>query len=268
MSAGQEMTLDPLRDLRVDGLRADRVAEMFYRNGLVVFERTVPEDWIAHTMHSTMRHLERQLDSIGSEYRQNLGTGLEVVSSELAQRSSGRFDVSLSAGVPATAALLPGGAAPILAAISAILGQDWRVELHGAVVALPGAQEMAWHVDGSHLFPELPLHLPAHALNLFIPLVDIPEEMGPTEFCPGSQFLTRGTRPSYVQPSVPPESLHYTGTPVRAAVPAGTALLADFRTLHRALPNRSERPRPLLYFSCAKPWFRDGSFAAQRAEDA
>lgn len=242
------MTSDALRDLLVDGLSADRVAELFYRKGLVAFARTMPEDWIARTLNLTMELLEARL-------------GREAGTSEVVERSPARFDIKLTSGSRPSAALPPSEAEAILAAVGAILGDGWRVELHGAVVALPGAGEMPWHVDGSHLFPELPIHLPAHALNLFIPLVDITEDLGPTEFCPGSHFLTRGTQPSYIQSSVAPESLGYTDRPVRAAIPAGAAVLFDFRTLHRAMPNRSGQVRPILYLSCAKHWFRDGAFS-------
>lgn len=250
-------------ELLVDGLSADRVAEIFYRKGVVAFHRTMPEDWIARASSFTMKRLEAHIASLESRHKRDIGIGKEAGSNEIVQRSSGRFDLNFASELPASAELPSMDAEAILAAVGAILGHDWRIELRGALVALPGAREMAWHVDGSHLFPGLPIHLPAHALNIFIPLVDITEEMGPTEFCPGSHFLTRNTRPSYVQSSVSLESLGYTDIPVRGTLSTGAALLADFRTLHRALSNRSKHPRPILYFSCAKPWFRDGAFPEQ-----
>lgn len=236
-------------DLFMDGQGADRVAEAFYRKGVVAFERGMQADWLARARTYTMTCMETCL-----------AAGAEATPGLVVQRSPGRFDIRFAAGSLADVEPPTMDAEDILAAVGAILGRDWRFELRGAVVALPGAGEMPWHVDGAHLFPELPVHLPAHALNVFVPLVDITDELGPTEFCPGSHFLTRDTRPSYVESNVPPERLGYTDRPVPAAVPAGAVVLADFRTLHRALPNRSGRPRPLAYFSCARPWFRDGAF--------
>ena len=43
----------------------------------------------------------------------------------------------------------------------------------------------AWHADGPHLFEQGPT-LPAHALNVFLPLVDLTAQNGPTQFAPGS----------------------------------------------------------------------------------
>ncbi len=236
-------------DLFVDGQSADRVAEVFHRKGVVVFERVMRADWIAHTLRYTMTSVETQVVA-----------ATEAKPGAAVQRSPGRFDLKFTPGSLAAAEPPPMNAEHVLAAVGAILGSDWRFELRGAVVAFPGAGEMSWHIDGAHLFPELPIHLPAHALNIFVPLVDITEELGPTEFCPGSHFLTRGTQPSYIEMDVHPARLGYTESPARAVIPAGAVVLADFRTLHRALPNRCEHARPLAYFACARPWFRDGAF--------
>ena len=48
----------------------------------------------------------------------------------------------------------------------------------------PHAQE--WHRDGQALSPEPSAQLQPHCINLFIPLVDITEDVGPTEFWPGT----------------------------------------------------------------------------------
>ena len=53
------------------------------------------------------------------------------------------------------------------------------------VVAEPGACEQSWHADGGHL--SVATHLPCHCLNVFLPLIDITEELGPTELRPGAQ---------------------------------------------------------------------------------
>ena len=50
-------------------------------------------------------------------------------------------------------------------------------------MCLPGAGDQAWHSDGAHV--SLSKHLPCHVLNVFIPLVDLTLELGPTEFRPG-----------------------------------------------------------------------------------
>ena len=40
--------------------------------------------------------------------------------------------------------------------------------------------------------------LPCHCLNVFIPLIDIGIENGPTEFRPGSQLLTQNFKSSFL----------------------------------------------------------------------
>jgi hypothetical protein len=53
------------------------------------------------------------------------------------------------------------------------------------VIAEPGAAEQKWHADGGHL--SMTTHLPCHCLNIFLPLVAITEELGPTELRPGKR---------------------------------------------------------------------------------
>jgi hypothetical protein len=91
-----------------------------------------------------------------------------------------------------------------------------------------GAQ--AWHMDGAHLFDgDAALALPPHALTMFVPLVDLTHENGPTEFAPGSHRLRLADGPADDAP--------------RAAIlaPAGSAIVFDYRTWHRGLPNCGAR---------------------------
>lgn len=62
--------------------------------------------------------------------------------------------------------------------------QSYHLTNLSAVIATPGAKEQKWHVDGGHL--DLERHLPCHCLSVFIPLVDMSVELGPTEFLPGA----------------------------------------------------------------------------------
>jgi len=80
------------------------------------------------------------------------------------------------------------------------LGRGYRVMFMGVVWSCPGSQGQDWHTDVAPLFPgsgsgpastSLPLLLPAHALNIFLPLVAMTPELGPTaahreerSFCP------------------------------------------------------------------------------------
>ena len=47
------------------------------------------------------------------------------------------------------------------------------------------------------------------------------------------------------------------GAHVRLEADAGSAILFDYRTFHAGGANRSDRPRPILYFVYARSWYRD-----------
>ena len=51
----------------------------------------------------------------------------------------------------------------------------------GCVVAMPGCPRQPVHPDGKHLFDEGD-HLPPHCITVFVPLIDMSEQLGPTGF--------------------------------------------------------------------------------------
>ena len=61
--------------------------------------------------------------------------------------------------------------------------EDYYLCNMSIVIAVPGAAEQSWHADGGHV--DLTKHLSCHCLNIFIPLVDVPLSLGPTQFKPG-----------------------------------------------------------------------------------
>ena len=67
--------------------------------------------------------------------------------------------------------------------VRGILGEDATVINQSVVVNMPGGSAQAWHVDGAHV--STTKHLPCHVLNVFVPLIDMTLELGPTEFRPG-----------------------------------------------------------------------------------
>lgn len=95
--------------------------------------------------------------------------------------------------------------------------------------------------------------LPPYALNLFVPLVDLTEEMGPTEFILGS----------HAWGSDPPHgfglSSDRTGgeKDLRLVLPAGSVIIADYRTIHRGTRNRSRESRPVAMYIYGRHWWRD-----------
>ena len=123
--------------------------------------------------------------------------------------------------------------------------------------------EQAWHADGPHeVFPAtaaesaaaaLGGQLPPHALTVFFPLVDVTDENGPTEFALGSH------RPGHEYDAADAADEAAAGAPPRAPIcaRAGSAVVFDYRTWHRGLPNRSMADRPVLYAVVSRPWWKD-----------
>ena len=115
----------------------------------------------------------------------------------------------------------------------------------------PHAQE--WHRDGQALSADPSTQLPPHCLNLFVPLVDVTEHVGPTEFWVGTH-----QEPTYhalkteqkVTTTPTPEASPDASTATILA-PAGSAILFDYRTIHRGGANSSGKRRRVLYLTYA-----------------
>jgi ectoine hydroxylase-related dioxygenase (phytanoyl-CoA dioxygenase family) len=73
---------------------------------------------------------------------------------------------------------------------------------------MPDAETQVYHQDGVHLTTQT--QKPCHAINVFVPLVDLTTRNGPTEFCLGSHILGNdGFDKDYVETPRPKA-----GTPV------------------------------------------------------
>ena len=129
-----------------------------------------------------------------------------------------------------------------------LLGGTMNHNFDGVVVAEPGAAAQEPHMDGGHLFHAthgFSLDLPVHMVNVFIPLIDVPLEVGPTEFWPQSH------RAQYVDSVEEIESVALTAQ-------RGDAIIFDYRIFHRGCPNLSTERRPVLYQTYSRSWCKDG----------
>eukprot|EP00041_Stephanoeca_diplocostata_P007924 m.113721 g.113721 ORF g.113721 m.113721 type:complete len:177 (+) comp17097_c0_seq1:1293-1823(+) len=128
-----------------------------------------------------------------------------------------------------------------------------------------------WHTDGAHLFdaetlaetahaagaptdpPPSPssayVHLPPHALTVFVGLDDVDQAQGWPEFFRGSHQQSVA-RELEAGAAVDP--------PVSFPVTKQSAIVFDYRIVHRGTANtHATKDRPLLYLVYAKPWFCD-----------
>ena len=115
------------------------------------------------------------------------------------------------------------------------------------MLSFPGSTNQPWHQDGPHIagsggnagsggtaFGDGSFVAPLHAVNVFVPLIDITSQNG------GTEFIAK-THLDY-------DHREASRTPL---VKAGHALIFDYRTKHRGLGNQSSDERPLLYITCA-----------------
>jgi len=155
------------------------------------------------------------------------------------------------------------------------------LNFNGCLMSLPGAKEQLWHIDGEHLYTSEEnvrcygdnnvtffdrekderkdnSILPAHCLNIFIPLVDVESNNGGTEFCLGSHFHTKFFSDDIVwQDKTWKDRIGFKGDVMAVKVNAGEVLAFDYRVLHRALEHGGKEARPLLYYTFTKRWFSD-----------
>ena len=104
---------------------------------------------------------------------------------ECSQRCAGRLDFRLGLDRPPFSSdelVYNGMWWPL---IQRLLGENAVLLTAGIVMAYPieTPVPLGWHRDGPHLYQA---HLPPHAFNVMVPLCDCSEELGPTEYVPGS----------------------------------------------------------------------------------
>jgi ectoine hydroxylase-related dioxygenase (phytanoyl-CoA dioxygenase family) len=129
--------------------------------------------------------------------------------------------------------------------VEAILGRDCHLIAMSALRTGPGEGISAWHVDETVRFPrpkDAPLDsripIPCFVLNFNYYLCDVDEELGPTQFAPGSHRSGRQPQPEDFDRDGNPS---YEGRGVVSATgPAGAAVLWHDQTWHRGAPNRSK----------------------------
>lgn len=133
----------------------------------------------------------------------------------------------------------------IIDLLEAILGTDCHLIANSALRTLPGEGISTWHADETVRFP-LPdgvpldprIQMPCFVINLNYYLCDVDEELGPTQFVPGTHRSGRQPRPEDRDADGNPS---YNGrSAVSALGPAGTAVMWHDQTWHRGAPNRSQ----------------------------
>jgi ectoine hydroxylase-related dioxygenase (phytanoyl-CoA dioxygenase family) len=129
----------------------------------------------------------------------------------------------------------------LLPVLNAALDDGFVLSAFGIVCSLSSAPAQHRHADGGILFPRSGIDklLPAAAITVGIPLLEMNEVHGTTTLWLGSHRHTNHPGDEGIEP----------------VVREGSCMLWDFRLKHRGTPNRSVLPRPLLYMTYCRPWF-------------
>lgn len=126
----------------------------------------------------------------------------------------------------------------IIQFIEKILNPLYVIESVLAPVTGPGSEMQHKHSDGGGTYGEkYDLMLPAHAVGLMIPLIDMDSTTGTTRVWAGSQI--NPGREEYVD----------------LQIKKGSCFLIDTRILHAGTPNISNALRPMIYITYSFPWY-------------
>ena len=144
----------------------------------------------------------------------------------------------------------------VLPIVRELLGQDCILQSVGVVCAYPGAPMQPVHRDYPALFAEaggLNAFFPPFALHVVVPLVDLTPETGTTALWEGSHRV-KSSRDEGNWSQVGPDQLEGAILPMPRM---GDCYFMDYRLRHTGTPNKSDRPRPILYLIYSRRWFMD-----------
>lgn len=145
----------------------------------------------------------------------------------------------------------------ILEILEEALGKDFVIDSYGIVLSLPGSKDQRLHHDGGLFGNQIDRILPVYAITVVIPLIEMNTETGSTKVWPG-------THRSVIRDAENQDLSNLTGH-IMPLVKEGSSIIWDYRTMHLGRENTSHTPRPILYITYCKPWFRDtGNFHHKR----
>ncbi|HKJ17498.1 MAG TPA: phytanoyl-CoA dioxygenase family protein [Xanthomonadales bacterium] len=148
-------------------------------------------------------------------------------------------------------------AAPmVLPIVQELLGKDCILQSVGVVCAYPGAEMQHVHRDHPPLFAEaggLNAFFPPYALHVVIPLIDLDDETGTTALWEGSHRIKSAQQEARWSE----KELRQLKGAILPKPKIGDCYFMDYRLRHTGTPNRSDRPRPILYLVYSRRWFLD-----------
>ena len=243
---GASVQVELIDELMVECKDCSRAGPaLFDRFGVFAIRDAVPLATLAELQRAATANLDEVLRYRALHYA--AGTMGNGTWRELCCRDGDRFDVHFRMAEEPFATLGRGGGC-WCEAVRRILGPDAKLLYTGQIVACgcdpePDSDEeeagdQAWHMDGKHMDDHL--QLPCHTLTVLVPLVDVNADNGATEFSLGTHM----------------HECEDLGERL-IECKAGSAIVFDYRLLHRGTANRTTVDRPILYFTYARAGVED-----------
>ena len=113
----------------------------------------------------------------------------------------------------------------------------FRLMTEGVVVSKPGSAAQGFHYDG----------LNGGVFNVFISLVDVERDADGTQFWTNSHRSVEGAQFKHRYP--PADVNKIISQSESPGVQAGDMIIFDYPLIHRGLPNKGTRIRPVAYFT-------------------
>lgn len=200
------------------------LVDEFHERGYLILRKALPPEHLLELRAGVLRAFDEPDDGYGSIIRVQMFERAEMFERVIDQ---------------------PG----VIDLVETILGQDCHLTAQAAARTSPGNTISEWHVDDAVRFPlpadvKLPdnIRMPCTSVHMIYYLVDVPLELGPTQFVPRSHRSGR-------EPPVDDPDPQYEGnSPVSAVGSAGDLVLYHHQTWHRGGPNSS---RVRLTLHCA-----------------
>jgi len=225
------------------------VVDKFHVDGFVVIENVIEKGRIDDIRAESLNAFDDVM-AIIRDRSLHFGIGIKNGFKEIVQRHRSRFEMPYRMDSPSIDEMIEQSS--VRSIVQQLFGeQEIEVINKSLVLSLPQAEDQAWHSDGPHL--SLNTHLPCHVLNVFVPLVDVTKDDGPTEFRPGSHYYTRDLAKEFLLAKLKKKLRPISGP----CLQRGSILIFDYRVLHRGTANVTTRPRPFLVWTFARAGFRD-----------
>lgn len=173
------------RPTALTGAMVERGVDLLDKHGVCHMPAALPPEMTARLCSEAHRNAATLRQALVELKGQEVADADVFRFYECSQRCAGRLDFRLGLDSPpfnSDELVYNGMWWPL---IQRVLGENAVLLTAGIVMAYPieSPVPLGWHRDGPHLYQT---HLPPHAFNVMVPLCDCNEELGPTEYVPGS----------------------------------------------------------------------------------